>query len=107
MREFKIEKQQTKIDSCETTLPIINTIHIKADNYKLIRDEINITEGNLEMAKEINSTYEIGNIHYGPLTIVEFYTLNSLTPSYIGFNILADPYFKLFEKIKNKWVKIK
>lgn len=109
MRKFKIEKQQLCYAHNETNLPKINAIEVEADDYKLVKDSVLITEINLEIAQTINSNYKVGETHYGPLKCVEFYVkeIDSNEPILLkSFNVFADPYYKLFEEINGEWLEI-
>lgn len=109
MRKFKIEKQQTLYAYNETNIPQIKTIEFVGDDFKLVKGSVPITEKNIEIAKTINPDYEIGQIHYGPLEVVEFYSKDLDSDELIlidKIRVFADPYYKLFEEVDNEWVLI-
>ena len=104
MKKFKIEKQQLVYAANERNLPQINSLEIECDSCKFVRNETIITSDNIERAREFfGNNYNINDVFVGPLEEVVFIKDDLEINS---FNVLADPYYKLYEFINEEWVLI-
>lgn len=102
MREFKVIKQSSVSTELDNRGVSVVEFSVIAESYKFNRDEMVITEFNIHSANEyLDSSYQIGDIHYSPLKSISFYSSNMETEV---VNVFADPYYKLMELVGTDWV---
>lgn len=104
MKKFKIVTQRVLFGGNEKITEENRTkIEIvEADSFIKNKDEVAITNENIDFArKHINSSYNIGDIHYSPVNSISFF-IEGIEIKKI--KVLADPYYELYEFINDMWV---
>ena len=86
--------------------PNIQIIEESCVDYKLVRNEVKITNENLERAKEfLNENLKEGDLYVGPIESIDvFYDDLKYNGNYKTYNVLADPYYELYERVNNEWI---
>lgn len=106
MKEFILVKQRVVFGGNEviTSENRVKKIPIECDYFKKNRDEVILTEKNINTAREFfNLNYKVGDIHYSPLKSISFIKGGVVIETH---NVLADPYYKLYEVIDGEEILI-
>lgn len=103
MKKYKIITQRVLFGGNEKITEENRTKHeiIEADSFIQNKDEVVITKDNIDFArKHVNSSYNIGDIHYSPVNSISFLNGDIEIKT---IKVLADPYYELFEFINDEW----